>query len=113
MTAESVLKKYWGYDTFRPLQKEVISSILEGKDTLAIMPTGGGKSLTYQVPALMKSGVCLVIEPLISLIKDQMDGLEKVGVKTVSVNSLQSKSKNDIALNQCYYGRAKFLFVAA
>lgn len=72
-----ILQKYWGYSSFRPNQERIISSILSGKDTLGIMPTGGGKSIAYQVPALAKSGVCLVIEPLISLIKDQIDNLKK------------------------------------
>lgn len=113
MTPENILQKYWGYTSFKPLQKEVISSVLDNKDTLAIMPTGGGKSLTYQVPTLLRKGICLVIEPLISLIKDQIDNLEKVGIKAVSINHLQAAPQNETALNQCYSGRVKFLFVAA
>ncbi|MBQ6755071.1 MAG: RecQ family ATP-dependent DNA helicase [Bacteroidales bacterium] len=113
ITPLEILKKYWGYDSFRFKQEEIISSILANRDTLGIMSTGGGKSITYQVPAMMKTGVCVVVEPLISLIKDQIDGLEKVGLKAVSINSLQTSERNDAAINQCYNHRAKFLFVAA
>lgn len=113
ITPLEILKKYWGYDSFRFKQEEIISSILANRDTLGIMPTGGGKSITYQVPAMMKTGVCVVVEPLISLIKDQIDGLEKVGLKAVSINSLQTSERNDAAINQCYNHRAKFLFIAA
>lgn len=113
LTPIEVLQKYWGYNSFRLKQEEIISSIITGKDTLGIMPTGGGKSIAYQVPALMKTGICVVIEPLLSLIKDQMDALERVGIKAVTINSLQTNEKNESAINQCYNHRAKFLFVAA
>lgn len=113
ITPLEILKKYWGYDSFRFKQEEIISSVLANRNTLGIMPTGGGKSITYQVPAMMKTGVCVVVEPLISLIKDQIDGLEKVGLKAVSINSLQTSERNDAAINQCYNHRAKFLFIAA
>ena len=113
LSKEEVLKKYWGYDTFLPNQDKIISSILSSNDTLGILPTGGGKSLTYQIPALMQSGVCLIVEPLISLIKDQIDNLQKIGIKAVTINYLQSKERNQIAMNQCENYRAKFLFVAA
>ncbi|MDO5759906.1 MAG: RecQ family ATP-dependent DNA helicase, partial [Bacteroidota bacterium] len=113
ITPIEVLQKYWGYNSFRLKQEEIISSILSGKDTLGIMPTGGGKSITYQVPALMKSGVCVVVEPLLSLIKDQMDALERIGIKSATINSLQSNEQNETAINKCYNHRVKFLFVAA
>ena len=113
LSSKQVLQKYWGYDDFRELQEDIISSVLQENDTLAIMPTGGGKSLCYQIPALMQNGVCLVVEPLISLIKDQIDNLKKVGINAVSINHLQTKEKNESALNQCYNYRSKFLFVAA
>ena len=112
ITSKDILKKYWGYGTFRPYQEEIISSVLLGKDTLAVLPTGGGKSLCYQIPAIMTSGVCVVVEPLISLIKDQIDNLKKIGINAVTVNSLQSSDKNTAALNQLYNYRAKFLFIA-
>ena len=108
-----ILKRYWGYDSFRPMQEEVISSIMENKDTLAVLPTGAGKSLCYQLPALMKIGVCIVIEPLISLIKDQMDSLARLGIKSVTINSMQSVDKHHSAINQLMNHRCKILFIAA
>ncbi|MBQ7984955.1 MAG: RecQ family ATP-dependent DNA helicase [Bacteroidales bacterium] len=113
LSSREILKKYWGYDSFRNNQEEIISSVLNKKDTLAVLPTGAGKSIIYQVPAMMQQGICLVVEPLISLIKDQIDNLAKAGIKAVTVNSFQGSDKNSSALNQCYQGRTKFLFVSA
>ena len=84
---KDILRRYWGYDTFRDLQEDIIQSIGEGKDTLGLMPTGGGKSITFQVPALAKDGLCLVVTPLIALMKDQVQNLRKRGIKAVAVYS--------------------------
>lgn len=107
-----ILKKHWGYDSFRPGQEDIIRSVLAGRDTLALMPTGGGKSLTYQIPTLALPGLCIVVTPLIALMKDQCDKLRKLGISAVAVHSGLSYSQIDIALDNCVYGDVKFLFVA-
>jgi ATP-dependent DNA helicase RecQ len=107
-----ILLKYWGYNGFRPLQEDIINSVLAGKDTLALLPTGGGKSICYQVPTLAKEGICIVISPLISLIKDQVETLRSNGIIAVSVHSGLHKREIDIALDYCVYGKPKFLFVS-
>lgn len=107
-----ILEKYWGYKDFRPLQKEIIQSILDGKDTLALMPTGGGKSITFQVPALAMDGVCLVITPLISLMKDQVENLIQRGIKAIAIHSGMTKDEIDVGLNNCLYGGCKFLYLS-
>ena len=109
---EATLKKYWGYDSFRPMQKEIISSALAGRDTLAIMPTGGGKSICFQVPAMMSEGVCIVVSPLISLMKDQVENLCARGIKALAVYSGMSYRDIDIALDNAVYGSYKFLYVS-
>ncbi len=108
----SILKKYWGYDEFRPMQLNIINSVLAGRDTLALMPTGGGKSITYQVPALLMDGVCIVITPLIALMKDQVDRLRSLSVPATAVHAGLSQRQIDIALDNCVYGDTKFLFVS-
>src|SRR6187551_1993508 len=88
-----ILKQYWGHDDFRPLQEDIINSVLQGKDTLALLPTGGGKSICFQVPALAKEGICLVISPLIALMKDQVETLRRKGIFALSVYSGMSFSE--------------------
>lgn len=112
LSPEDVLHKWWGYDSFRPVQRDIIDSILAGRDTLALMPTGGGKSLTYQVPALMLEGVCIVITPLIALMKDQVDQLRRRGISAIAVHSGLDSRRIDIALDNCTYGDVKLLYIA-
>lgn len=109
---KEILHKYWGYSEFRPAQEQIIGSVLAGRDTLALMPTGGGKSLTYQVPTMARKGVCIVVTPLIALMKDQVDRLRKLGISAVAIHSGMSYSKIDIALDNCVYGDVKFLYIA-
>lgn len=111
-TFESILYKYWKYTKFRALQQEVIESAYNGNDTLALMPTGGGKSITFQVTALAKEGICIVITPLIALMKDQVDNLKRKGIKASAIYSGLSFSEIDIMLNNCIYGDVKFLYVS-
>ncbi|PRY12780.1 ATP-dependent DNA helicase RecQ [Pontibacter ummariensis] len=107
-----ILKTYWGYEQFRPLQEEIIRSVLAGKDTLALLPTGGGKSLCFQVPALAQEGLCLVITPLIALMKDQVEQLKRRGINAVAVYSGMSRREIDVALDNCVYGGVKFLYLS-
>jgi ATP-dependent DNA helicase RecQ len=107
-----ILEKYWGYSSFRPLQEEIISSVLQGKDTLALLPTGGGKSLCYQLPALAKDGLCLVISPLIALMKDQVEALQSKGIRAMAVYSGMSAREIDVALDNAAYGNYKFLYLS-
>ena len=111
-TAHQILKQYWGYDDFRPLQLDIINSILSGKDTLGLMPTGGGKSLTFQVPAMMMEGVCIVVTPLIALMKDQKDNLRSKGIKATAIYSGMTKQEIMVALENCIYGDYKLLYVS-
>ena len=106
-----ILQTYWGYTEFRSLQLDIIQSIGSGKDTLGLMPTGGGKSLTFQVPALAKEGLCLVITPLIALMKDQVENLKKKDIKAAAIYSGMSYEEMMIALENCMYGNYKFLYV--
>ena len=106
------LKKYWQYDSFRPMQREAIESVMSGRDTLVLMPTGGGKSIIYQLPTLASDGLCIVVTPLIALMKDQVDTLRRRGIPAVAVHSGLSSRQIDIALDNCVYGDVKFLYVA-
>ena len=107
-----VLKRYWGFTEFRPVQERIIRSAMAGRDTLALMPTGGGKSLTYQVPGLAQPGLCIVVTPLIALMKDQVDRLRARRIPAVAIHSGLSPRQIDIALDNCVYGDVKFLYVA-
>ena len=108
----SILKEFWGYQEFRPLQEDIILSVLSGTDTLALMPTGGGKSVTFQVPALAMEGICLVITPLIALMKDQVEQLNRRQIKAMAIHSGMSSYEIDVALNNCVFGGYKFLYVS-
>jgi ATP-dependent DNA helicase RecQ len=112
MTIHQILVKYWGYSSFRPMQEEVINAVVEGKDTLALLPTGGGKSICYQVPGLAREGVCLVISPLIALMRDQVERLKNMGVKAFAVYSGMHFSEIEVAINNAVYGDAKFLYLS-
>ncbi len=107
-----VLTKYWGYSSFRTLQEDIIKSVVSGKDTLGLMPTGGGKSLTFQVPAAASEGICLVITPLIALMKEQVSRLNSIELKSVAIHSGMSAEEIDIALENCIYGDYKFLYIS-
>lgn len=109
---KQILTKYWGFPSFKPLQEDIIKSVIEGKDTLGLMPTGGGKSVTFQVPTLAKEGICLVITPLIALMKDQVDRLNKLEIKSIAIHSGLSAEEIDNALENCIYGDYKFLYVS-
>ena len=109
---EEILKQYWGYSHFRSIQRDVIESVYNGNDTLALMPTGGGKSITFQVPALAMEGTCLVITPLIALMKDQVENLKKRGINAIAVHSGLTRHEVDVALDNCAYGEVKFLYLS-
>ena len=107
-----VLTRYWGFTSFKPLQEEIIRSVAEGKDTLGLMPTGGGKSITYQVPAIVNEGICLVITPLIALMKDQVSRLNSLEIRSLAIHSGMSGEEIDIALENSIYGDYKFLYIS-
>jgi ATP-dependent DNA helicase RecQ len=111
-TAVAILQKYWKHDQFRPLQNEIIDSVLKGQDTFALMPTGGGKSICFQVPAMMKEGICLVISPLVALMKDQVANLQKRDIKAIALTGgIKSDEMIDL-LDNCQFGNYKFLYVS-
>jgi len=112
MNKTEILKQFWGFETFRPLQEDIIDSVLNGQDTLALLPTGGGKSVCFQVPALTLPGICLVISPLIALMKDQVENLKAKGIQAVAIYAGMGKREIDILLDNCIYGKIKFLYLS-
>lgn len=112
LSIDEILKQWWGYDEFRPMQREIIEAVMAGRDTLALMPTGGGKSLTYQIPALAKEGLTIVVTPLIALMKDQVDALRRRGISAVAVHSGMDPHRIEVALDNCTYGDVKLLYIA-
>lgn len=108
----SILKQYWGHDSFRPLQEEIIQSVLEKRDTLALLPTGGGKSICFQIPAMMLPGICIVVTPLIALMKDQVQHLKDIGIQAVAIYSGLKPREVDIILDNCIFGQIKFLYLS-
>lgn len=112
MKYHDILKRYWGYDNFRGIQEEIINSIGNGHDTLGLMPTGGGKSITFQVPALAQEGICLVITPLIALMKDQVQNLRNRGIKALAIYSGMTREEIVVALENCIFGDYKFLYIS-
>ena len=112
MNIHEILKQYWGYDNFRPLQEDIIHAVLDGKDTLALLPTGGGKSVCFQVPALAKDGLCLVVSPLIALIKDQVESLKQKGIPSLAIYSGMNFLEIKKTLQNAAYGNYKFLYVS-
>ncbi len=111
-TPESILKQYWGFDDFRAQQREIIQETLDGRDVLALLPTGGGKSICFQVPALCMDGICVVVSPLIALMKDQVENLKKKGINAVSLHAGLHYSQIDTILDNCVYGDVKFLYLS-
>ncbi len=111
-TPLELLRQYWGHDQFRPLQADIIDSVLSGRDTLVLLPTGGGKSVCFQVPALAKDGLCLVVSPLIALMKDQVEALKRRGIRAAAVFSGMHRAEIDTTLDNCIYGDVKILYVS-
>jgi len=112
LNIHEILKQYWGYDNFRPLQEDIINAVLDGKDTLALLPTGGGKSICFQVPAMAKDGLCLVVSPLIALMKDQVENLKQKGIPSLAIYSGMSFLEIKKTLQNAAYGNYKFLYVS-
>jgi len=107
-----ILIKYWGHKSFRPLQEDIINSVLDGNDTLALLPTGGGKSICFQVPALVMDGLCVVVTPLIALMKDQVEGLKRKSIRAVAIHSGMSSYEIEVVINNCVYDDVKFLYLS-
>lgn len=112
MTSLEVLKEYWGYDSFRPMQEEIVNTALEGRDVLAILPTGGGKSVCFQVPSMIREGIAIVVTPLIALMKDQVQNLNERGIKALCVNAGMGPREVELTLNNAAFGDFKFLYVS-
>ena len=112
MTYKEILHQHFGYDSFRGIQEPIIESIGSGRDTLGLMPTGGGKSITFQVPALAMKGICIVISPLIALMKDQVDTLKTRGIKACAITSGMSHEAILTTLENCIFGDYKFLYIS-
>ncbi len=112
MTTAEILQKYWGHESFRPLQEEIISAVLAGHDALALLPTGGGKSICFQVPAIAMEGICVVVSPLIALMKDQVENLTSKGIKAIAIYAGMGKREIDILLDNCVFGDIKFLYLS-
>ncbi len=112
VTSSEILKQYWGYSQFRSPQDKIIAAVMNKHDVVAILPTGGGKSVCFQVPALMQEGICLVITPLIALMQDQVKQLKQLGIAAVSIHSGMHKREIDITLDNCVYGNNKFLYLS-
>ena len=110
-SAKQILKQYWNHDSFRGNQENIIQSVLDGKDTLALLPTGGGKSICFQIPALLKEGLCLVISPLIALMKDQVENLLHKNIAAAFINSSMSWYETQTVLENAALGNFKFLYV--
>jgi len=111
-TPLSILKRYWKHIAFRPMQEDIITSVLKHQDTLALLPTGGGKSVCFQVPAMLLDGLCLVISPLIALMKDQVEGLKRKGIAAIAIHSGMSRAEIDRLLDNCIHDHVKFLYVS-
>ena len=112
METSEILKKYWGHDAFRPMQADIIKSVLAGNDTLALLPTGGGKSVCYQIPALAMEGLCIVVSPLIALMQDQVDQLQKKGIKAIAITSAMNFREVEITFNNAIHNSYKFLYIS-
>ena len=108
----TILEKYWNFTEFKPLQEDIINSVLDGEDTFALLPTGGGKSLCFQIPALAQDGICIVISPLIALMKDQVQKLQELGIKAMALTSGIPQDQLGILLDNCIYGQYKFLYLS-
>ena len=112
ISPKEILKKYWGFSEFRALQQEIITSVLEQRDVIALLPTGGGKSICFQIPAIAKEGVCLVISPLIALMKDQVESLAQKGIKAASIKSGSTQDDIITLFDNIKFGGIKFLYIS-